>query len=140
MLETVMIISCVVNVISLFIIFTVFSAVKSKELYISQVHNAVSHALVKLTGLEANMNKLISGVTDVINSYADLMDRMSKYPSMGNLIENKLVSIDEFMDLINDNKKFNNMTSEEIDNLKKMFSDSDMEDDDDFDDEEPFKK
>lgn len=140
MLEAVVLISCVVNVITLFIIFNLYSTVKSKELYISQVHSAVSHVLLKIGGLENGMGKLTSGVTDVINSYADLVERLSKPPSFGNIPADKFMSMEEFMDMVNGNgknKKFDSMSQDEIDTLKNMFSSDEDEDDDE---DEPYKK
>lgn len=135
--ETVLVVSAVINVIQLLLVFVLFINSMSVKLQVQQMHAGLGNALSKLFGLEQITNKMATGFADFIKITEDLVDRVDE-PRIGQVYRTSdgkysARTLDELIGKIkNDKNETEYFSDDELNNLRRLFE----EDDDDFDDED----
>jgi hypothetical protein len=132
--ETVLVVSAVLNVIQLLLIFVLFTNFMSIKIQIQQMHTGLGVALNKLIGLEQVTSKMAASFTDFIKITEDLVDK-SDDMRIGHLYRTSdgkysAKSVDELIDKIkNDGNQSEYFSDEEINKLRSLFEEDDDEDD-----------
>jgi hypothetical protein len=133
--------SLILSAITLTVTIISLSRIKQKELHINQIHTAVSNIFVKAETINQNLGRVMNGLTEVLDACGDLIEKNMDKSGNGKIMTN-LMTMDEFMNFVEGKSGDKNMSQDDLNELKRMFS-SEIDDDDDDDEEDDttgFKK
>lgn len=134
-ITTVIIVSTVINVLSLILVFLMYTYLLNLKMQMQQLHAGMSTTLTKLFSVEHTLSKMSNGFTEFIRLTESAMDQMYSGKALYKTSDGKYSakSIDELIEKIKkDGTTDEYFSEEELDKLKRLFDNED----DDFDEEE----
>lgn len=136
-LETVVVVSAVINVILLICVFYLVITISHITTFINQMHAGLANVVTRLFGMEQMVNKLGAGFTRFIQMTEGMLERISDDGEVGRVYRTtdgkfSARTLDELIAKIKESgEETEYFSDEELNKLKKLF-----EEDDSFDDEE----
>lgn len=134
-ITTVIVVSTVINVLSLILVFLMYTYLLTLKMQMQQLHAGMSTTLTKLFSIEHVLSKVSNGFTEFIQLTESAMDQMHGGKALYKTSDGKYSakSIDELIEKIKkDGNAEEYFSDEELDKLKRLFDN----DDDDLDEEE----
>lgn len=138
-IETVFVVSSVLNFIAMFLVFVTFANIIKIKTLIEQLHAGVGNMIGKVVSIEQLVGKLSHGFTEFIEMTEGMVDQIDdtrKFSQIYRTSDGKYSAktLDELINKIkNSGDESEYFSDDEISRLKKLFE---QDDDDTFDDEE----
>jgi hypothetical protein len=136
--EWVILISTLINVLLLFLVYSMHNKVLTGAVHTQNLLNGISSMVHRMAVLEHNLHKLSSAFTDFVDATGSLVDKIQMMNNM--TMEGMYRTMDgrysarTIEELINKIRKDNNESTyfneDELDKLRQMFSDNDDEEED----------
>jgi len=137
-IETVFVVSSVINVLLLFLVFYLVVNIVQMKTYINQMHLGLGNIVGRILGIEQGVIRLGTGFTDFIKTTEDMIDKMTDELQIGQIYRTtdgkySAKSLDELINKIkqsgDDTEYF---SDDELNKLKNLFE----QDDDSFDEDD----
>ena len=131
--ETVLVGVAIINVLLLFLVFSIYVSMMGLKFNISQIHSGISTAIIKLTAIEQFSQRLGTSFTEFINVVEGMMERLDNVMHIKNgqvykTVDGKYTagSIEELIEKIKrNNEEDDHFSEEEMDKLRNLFETDD---------------
>jgi hypothetical protein len=137
-IETVFVVSSVINVLLLLLVFYLVVNILHMKTYINQMHVGLGNIVGRIVGIEQSVMRLGVGFTDFIKTTEHMIDKMTDELHIGQIYRTSdgkfsAKSLDELINKIRQNgDETEYFSDDELNKLKNLFE----QDDDSFDEDD----